>query len=145
MASHHTKVKGDLGLGMAISDLMFHGTGVFIPPLEHQPYAVRKDSALSRVKVKYRKLDSQGAITVRLRNTYSDSRGYHERLVDRTQFDCCAVYCPDNRKLYYVRNVEIPSSNTECCALRVLPPKNNQKKKVMTASDFEDAVRIFTS
>ena len=57
MASNHTKDKGDLGLGMVISDLLCHGIGVFMPLSEHQPFdvvAVNHEGKMSRVQVKYR-------------------------------------------------------------------------------------------
>ncbi|MHB8896631.1 MAG: group I intron-associated PD-(D/E)XK endonuclease, partial [Candidatus Geothermincolia bacterium] len=125
-----------------------HGFGVFIPLSEHQPYdliAVRDDGAFSRVQVKYRKLSAEGTVIVNFRSTYSDSNGYHHKPVDRSQFDCYAVYCPDNRKIYYVLNSEIPGLNTGCFSLRVLPPKNNQRRKVLMASQFESRERIFSN
>ncbi|MHB8897009.1 MAG: group I intron-associated PD-(D/E)XK endonuclease [Candidatus Geothermincolia bacterium] len=146
MASHHTKDKGDLGLGMVISDLMCHGIGVFIPLSEHQPYdliAVREDGAFSRVQVKYRKLRPNGSLTVEFISTHADIHGYHKTQVDRNQFDCYAIYCPDNRRVYYIRNDDVPCSSAKSVALRVFPPRNNQRRKVLMASQFESRERIF--
>lgn len=146
LASHHTKDKGDLGLGMVISDLMCHGIGVFIPLSEHQPMdliAVDEHGRISRVQVKYRTLEPTGVVTVSFRNTYSDSHGAHTTFADRSQFDCYAIYCPENSKVYYLRNDEIPEGNRTAVALRVLPAANNQRKKVIWASDYEEFDRIF--
>lgn len=148
MASHHTKDKGDLGLGMVISDLLCNGIGVFIPLSEHQPYdliAVGRNGVLSRVQVKYRKMRKNGSLMVELFNTHADQYGYHKKKTDTDQFDCYAIYCPDNHTVYYIRNTDIPQSAITGITLRVLPPRNNQKQKVLMASDFESRERIFTT
>ena len=133
-------------MGMVVSDLMCHGVGVFLPLSEHQPYdliAVRRDGAFSRVQVKYRTLQSNGSINVRFRSAYSDSNGYHQKEIDRSQFDCYAVYCPNTHKVYYVRNDDILNTDVRTLTLRVLPPKNSQRKKIYMASRFEEIERIF--
>ena len=58
-----------------------------------------------------------------------------------TQFDCYAIYCPNNGKVYYIRNDEI--SARTAFRLRVTPARNGQKKLVMMASQFEGVERIF--
>jgi hypothetical protein len=146
MASHHTKDKGDLAVAMVICDLVRHGIYVYVPLSEHQPsdlIAVSRDGRVSRVQVKYRSLRRDGVVTIDFRNTYADRNGYHKKLADRNQFDCYAVYCPNNRKIYYVRNDDIPEANSMGIALRVVPPKNNQKKGVFLASEFESVQRMF--
>lgn len=103
MASHHTKDKGDLGLVKVICDMAEHRVGVYLPMSEHQPtdlVAIDKDGRIARVQVKYRKLSADGGIELYLRSIYSDSNGCHQKLVDRTQIDCYALYCPDNGKVY---------------------------------------------
>jgi len=146
LANHHTKDKGDLGVGMVISDLMCHGIGVFIPLSEHQPMdliAVDERGKIARVQVKYRRMRANGSIQIDFRNTYSDSHGSHKKLADRTQFDCYAIYCPEAKKIYYLRNDDIPEENHLCTTIRVIHPANNQRKKVMMASDYEAFDRIF--
>ena len=145
MASHHTKDKGDLGVGMVISDLMCHGIGVFIPLSEHQPVdliAMDDTGRIARVHVKYRSMKAEGIISLHFRSAHSDGKGYHEKPVDRSQFDCYAVYCPETGKIYYLRNDDIPEANASI-TLRVLPLANNQKKKVIMAIDYEAFGRIF--
>ena len=146
MASHHTKDKGDLGLVKVICDMAENGIGVYLPMSEHQPsdlIAVDESGRTARVQVKYRKVNSNGVICLHFRSAYSDGNGYHEKPVDRSQFDCYAVYCPDNRKIYYVRNDDVPEANTKGISLRVVSPRNHQKKKICLASRFEAAERIF--
>ena len=146
MASHHTKDKGDLGLVMVISDMAEHGIGVYLPLSEHQPadlVAMNDQGCIVKVQVKYRKLNPTGALEIHFRSVYSDAHGWHVKPVDRSQFDCYAVYCPDNRKVYYLRNDDIPEANTKAISLRVVAPRNNQKRKICWASSFEDVERIF--
>jgi len=146
VANHHTKDKGDLGVVMVISDLVRHGVRVFLPISEHQPsdlIALDVSGRVARVQVKYRSLKGNGCLDIHFRSAYSDSNGYHEKPVDRSQFDCYAIYCPENDKVYYLRNDDIPARNVSGVMLRVLPPANKQKKKVIIASDYEAFGRIF--
>jgi hypothetical protein len=144
MASHHTKDKGDLGVAGVILDMCRNGIDVYLPLSEHQPsdlIAANSAGRLVRVQVKYLSLNTSGALNLDLRNSYSDSNGHHHKKADREQFDCYAVYCPDNGKVYYIRNDEI--SNNTALKLRVLPPGNGQKKAIVFASQFEGVERIF--
>ena len=146
MANHHTKDKGDLGLVMVIADLVRHGVDVYVPLSEHQPsdlIAADESGRVSRVQVKYRSLAPTGVVSIDFRNTYSDSHGVHQKLADRSQFDCYAVYCPQTEKIYYLRIDDIPEHNGSSTSLRIVPPANNQKKKVLLASDYEAFDRIF--
>jgi PD-(D/E)XK endonuclease len=54
---HHTKDKGDLGLGFIIGDLLRAGIQVALPLSEHLPFdaiAVDEQGGLRRLQVKYR-------------------------------------------------------------------------------------------
>ena len=56
---HHTKDKGDEGLGQVIGDLMSNGVQVAIPLSEHLPFdliAIGDGGAMRRVQVRYRAL-----------------------------------------------------------------------------------------
>jgi PD-(D/E)XK endonuclease len=51
------------------------------------------------------------------------------------EIDVFGVYCPDNGKVYLV---PIADGNTHgTCFLRLDPPKNNQRKRIRWAADFE--------
>jgi hypothetical protein len=144
VASHHTKDKGDLGVVAVIHDMVEHDIRVFLPMSEHQPIdliAMNRRGDTSRVQVKHRKMLQTGVIEIQFRSTWSDSHGSHQRATDFGQFDCYAVYCPDNGKVYYIRNDEI--SNKSSLKLRILPPKNGQQKGVIGASQFLGVRRIF--
>ena len=54
---HHTKDKGDEGLGQVIADLMANGVQVAVPLSEHLPFdliAIGEHGAMRRVQVRYR-------------------------------------------------------------------------------------------
>jgi hypothetical protein len=45
------------------------------------------------------------------------------------------VYCPDNGKVYLVPIQDVPNKRAAC--LRIDPPKNNQKKGIRWAEEYE--------
>ena len=54
---HHTKDKGDEGLGQVIADLMTSGVHVAVPLSEHLPFdlvAIDDGGVMRRVQVRYR-------------------------------------------------------------------------------------------
>lgn len=144
--SHHTKDKGDLGVGMVIADLMKNGFGVFIPISEHLPYdliAVNPTGMVKKVQVKFISL-RDGQIKLDLRRCHADGNGFHKSSVDRSTFDAYALYCPEKGRVYYVRTGEIPDSSKSAFAMRFDEPKNRQKKLIHLAYGFEGAIRIFS-
>jgi hypothetical protein len=51
------------------------------------------------------------------------------------QVDYFGVYCPDNGRVYLIPIADLP---VKCrCCLRIEPAKNNQKKRVRWAKDYE--------
>ncbi len=142
---HHTKDKGDSGLGFIIADLMSKGIQVAIPISEHLPFdciAISERNKLIRLSAKYRKKKSRGSIEVVLRSTWADRHGNHAKQQDKDLFDATAIYCPDNRECYYVLNSEVEGQSI---CLRFELTKNNQIQGVKMASDFRDPNRLFIS
>lgn len=141
---HHTKDKGDAGLGFVIADLLSQGVQVALPMSEHLPFdciAISQTNELRRLSVKYRGKDKLGTVSVALKSCWSDRQGCHIRAQDKTLFDATAVYCPDTKACYYVRNDEVNGS----FRLRFEAAHNNQQKGVLPASKFSDPNRIFSS
>jgi hypothetical protein len=142
---HHTKNKGDLGLMMVMADLAAHDIGICLPLSEHMPFdlvAVSEAGNLSRVQVKYRKA-KKNCVMLPLRSSYSDGNGVHTRMIDRSQFDAFAIYCPDTKSVYYVRNDEIPESYVSGVLLRLTPAINNQVLRTRMGSQFLGPDRLF--
>jgi len=51
------------------------------------------------------------------------------------EIDYFGIYCPDNGKVYLVPIAEANTRGT--CFLRIDPPKNNQRKRIRWAGDYE--------
>lgn len=139
---HHTKDKGDQGLGFVIGDLVRAGIQVALPLSEHLPFdliAVSEDGLLRRVQVKYRTA-SHGGIECRLGSFWADRNGTHHRAFDAKLYDALAVYCPEPAMCCYLRVEELPSDTVK---LRITPPQNGQVKGIRMAFDFTDPQRIF--
>jgi hypothetical protein len=131
---HHTKDKGDKGVGNVIADLLDKGLQVCLPISEHLPFdliAVREDSTLLKISVKYRQA-VDGRIQVPFRSSYSDSKGTYVKKIDKSLIDIMAIYCPNTRKVYYIN----PNDFGEYVVLRTTLPKNNQTKGVHFAENY---------
>ncbi|SEQ89667.1 group I intron-associated PD-(D/E)XK endonuclease [Neolewinella agarilytica] len=133
---HHTKNKGDVGVGFVIADLMSKGIHVCLPISEHLPFdliAVYPEGRLSRLSVKYRSV-TKGRIEVGFKSTYSTSKGISVVPIDKYMVDAIAIYCPDTKEVYYVDHHKFNTS----VILRIDPPMNNQTKGVNFARNFRD-------
>jgi len=140
---HHTKDKGDSGVGFVIADLLSKNIQVALPISEHLPFdciAIAEDNRMVRLSVKYRAKNVHGVLPVGLRGYWNDKHGTHVRLQDKTAFDATAVYCPDTGKCYYLRNEEAAG---QTFVLRVVDVKNGQHKGVRMAEDYRDPKRLF--
>jgi hypothetical protein len=139
---HHTKTKGDIGVGFVVADLLENGIVPALPMSEHLPFdivAISACSHISRVSVKYREKNKYGCVVVPLSSVWADKKGNHVKKADKSLFDVTAIYCPDTKKVYYVRNDE----TNEAISLRIDKPKNNQMINITSASDYEGAERLF--
>jgi hypothetical protein len=93
---HHTKDKGDAGLGFVIADLLSNRIQVALPISEHLPFdciAIDEDNNLIRVSVKFR-AKKNGVVSVPLKSSWSDKYGTHTVKHDKKSYDCIAIYCP---------------------------------------------------
>lgn len=141
---HHTKDKGDAGVGFVVADMLKAGIQPAMLLSEHLPFdciAIAPDAKLARVQVKYRSARS-GFIAVKMTSCWADKHGVHSRHADKSMIDAVAVYCPDTATVYYVKTSEI-SDNVDNFTLRLEPSKNGQKSGIRMASDFVGAERLF--
>jgi hypothetical protein len=137
MVQHHTKGKGDSGLGFVLADLMKHGIHVALPLSEHLPFdciGVHPDGRMLRIQVKYRASDGE-RIRIELSSTWSDANGLHRKKRRNGSYDVLAVYCPNTQSCYYIREGDLPDVDL---ILRLKPAKNGQTKGVRMADDFID-------
>ena len=132
--SHHTKGKGDLGVLKAQLDLFEQGFTICVPQTEHAPFdlVAYRHGEFRRVQVKYRALNSSGALDIKFSTCWTDRRGIHTAPVDKKEIDLFCVYCPDTDECYYLE----PRKYGSNVSLRVEKPKNCQAKRVNFAADF---------
>jgi hypothetical protein len=135
---HHTKDKGDAGLGFVIASLLGQGIQVALPLSEHLPFdciAINEEGHLKRLSVKYRAA-KEGVIEVSKRSSWADKNGTHIRHHQTGDYDAFAIYCPDTRQCYFVRTEEFD----KFLCLRVDGKSYSNGKK---AQDYVDASRLF--
>jgi len=140
---HHTKTKGDQGLGFTIAALIAAGVQVALPLSEHLPFdliAITETGKLSRVSVKY-KTAKNGVIAVDLRSGWSNSKGVHKRALATDDIDVVAVYCPDTGVVYFFKAGELRGTSLQ---VRLKAPERAYDF-VRMASDFLDPLRVFSS
>lgn len=133
---HHTKQKGDLGVLKAQVDLCEKGYMILTPLTEHAPFDVvaYKDQQFKRVQVKYRDLNRNGALEVRFRSSYSNSKGVVTKETNKKEIDVYCIYCPNTDECYYFD----PKVYNKSFSLRVEVPKNKQLQNVHFVSDYRD-------
>lgn len=139
---HHTKDKGDRGLGFVIADMLRAGIQPAMLLREHLPFdciAIAQDGQMRRVSVKYRAAKA-GKITVSLVSSWADKNGSHTKDADLSLIDVVAVFCPETSEVYYVRRDELIGQRF---TLRIEGSKNGQTAGIRDAAMFTDAGRIF--
>jgi PD-(D/E)XK endonuclease len=144
---HHTKDKGDLGVGHVIADLLRNGIQVALPLSEHLPFdliAILEDNSLRRVQVKYRTAKN-GLIYCDMKSSWADRNGNHIRPFDPLSCDVLVIVCPDPLLCCYLRPSEL--AGTSACSLRIDPPlfRRGPRKGVKIASNYTDPLRVFSA
>jgi len=140
---HHTKDKGDVGVGFVIADLLSRGIQVALPLSEHLPFdciAISEDGTMLRLSVKFRTARRSGTVRVARSSVWADRKGTHTRKHQRGDYDAFAIYSPTTGKCYYVRESEVEG---EHISLRVTPSKNGQQSGCHPAELFVDPKRLF--
>jgi hypothetical protein len=110
---HHTKDKGDEGLGQVIDDLMTNGLQVAVPLGEHLPFdliAINDHGAMRRVQVRNRASAEASLLRCELFGSWADRNGTHKRAFDPSAMDVLAIYCPSPRTFVYMLAGELPST-----------------------------------
>ena len=140
---HHTKDKGDEGLGQVIGDLATNGIQVAVPLSEHLPFdliAIDENGALRRVQVRYRASADASLLRCELVGSWADRRGTHTRAFDAAAIDALAIYCPSPRTFVYLLAHELPTTGV---CLRLSKARNGQVKRTRDASQYHDPRRMF--
>jgi PD-(D/E)XK endonuclease len=132
----HPKAKGDkstLAVMLALHELGFP----FLVPLgENTRYdlALELGSQLARCKTGRLR---DGAVLFKTCSTY-DHHPYSKPSRDYSgQIDYFAVYCPQTSGVYLIPIADLP--NRVSATLRIDPPRNNQRRLIRLAADYEIA------
>ena len=140
---HHTKDKGDEGLGQVIGDLMSNGVQVAVPLSEHLPFdliAISEQGDMRRVQVRYRASADAAQLSCRLGGWWADRHGNHQHVFDPSAIDVLAIYCPSPRTFVYLLTDELPSTHVN---IRLARTRNGQVKRTRDACEYRDPWRMF--
>jgi hypothetical protein len=141
---HHTKDKGDEGLGQVIADLMTNSVQVAVPLSEHLPFdliAIGEHGAMRRVQVRYRASAEASLLRCELVGSWADRHGTHKRAFDASAIDVLAIYCPSPRTFVYLLADELPTTGVY---LRLSKARNGQIRRTRDAAQYRDPWRMFT-
>jgi PD-(D/E)XK endonuclease len=133
----HPKAIGDRSVLAIMLALNEAGYGLLVPFGENTRYDLVIDDGarLLRVQCKTGRL-REGAVTFNMCSTYAHHP--NPRVVRRDyqgEVDYFGVFCVENRRTYLVPIAELPLRREG--RLRVDPPRNNQRRRIRLASDFE--------
>jgi PD-(D/E)XK endonuclease len=141
----HPKTIGDrttMAVMLALREL---GYAVLVPFGENTRYDVVIDDGLSlrRVQCKTGRL-RLGSVIFSTCSSY----GHHPnpkilRRHYRGQVDFFGVYCPETAGVYLIPIEDLPNQAT--AALRVLPTRNRQRRRIRWAADYEIAEVAITA
>lgn len=127
-----TKQKGDIAEAFVTYLLKQNGFNVLIPWGEDNRYDLvsEKNGVFKRIQVKYAS-PKDGTVEVRIRSC----NNYNVIHYSPKDIDIIAVYSSKQNKVYFLslRNIK----NRSICKLRLSPNKNNQKKFIVMASEYE--------
>lgn len=133
----HTKDKGDVAEASVIANLVKQGYKVALPRGENLPFdliAIRPDCSLIRIQVKYRRIERNGTVSVKLASTWKNTNLTRVVNYDLNTLDYFAVYCPDVDAVAYIPASELATRRH--FSLRVRPAKNNQKSGIRWFSEY---------
>jgi hypothetical protein len=133
----HPKAIGDRSTLATMLALHEAGYAVLLPFGENTRYDLVVDdgTSLLRVQCKTGRLRG-GAVVFAPVSSYGHHRNPATARRDyRGQIDYFAVYCPETGGVYLVPIEDVPTRTS--AALRVEPARNNQRRHIRNASDYE--------
>lgn len=132
-----TTAIGNVTEGVVLGALLRRGYTVLLPFGAQAGYdlVLHHEGKFSRVQCKTGRLRKGVAINFRLYSVTRDASTKKFRTRPyKTSVEFYGVYCPDNNKTYLV---PVTVLSTWQADLRLVAPKNNQKKGVLWAKDYE--------
>ena len=132
-----TNDKGNRGLAHVIADVTEKGFQPFIPLTDTSLIDLviaDKELNTKNLQVKYISINGDGSLLLQLETVVNGKR----ILKDFSGIDAFAVYCPDNKNVYYVSINDITGKSF---TIKVNPSKNGYKPK-RSAEDYLDIKNI---
>jgi len=129
----NTKRVGDVSEAQVILALAKMGVDVLIPFGENHRYDIVADDGekLVRIQVKTGRRRN-GVIVYACSSTHAHRGGRNRPYFG--EIDYLAVFCPDTGKVYLLPEDELTATSAH---LRLIPPKNNMRKTIRWAADYE--------
>jgi hypothetical protein len=130
-----TKSIGDISELRVASALAELGYAVSKPLGENQRYDLIADDGerLQRIQVKTGRIRN-GVIVFNCCSTHGHRRNSVKTRPYTGQIELLAVYCPETEKVYILPEKELTASVAH---LRLLPTRNNMKKTIRWAAEYE--------
>lgn len=132
------KKKGDLAELKIATDLLERGYGIAIPFGEDCDFdliAYRTDE-LHRVQVKHATSDCNVLAVKCTSHSLTNGRVRQTKQYTARTIDWIAVWDATSRRCFYVPAVELGDGRS-CIYLRLTPSRNNQRRRVNLAEDYE--------
>ena len=128
----HTKTKGKIAEMMISAKLMELGWKVLLPFGENNRYdlVAEKEGKFIRIQVKY-VTPTKGILDINCKS----SNNWSILRYTPNEIDFIAVFDSVNHNIYFI---SVSKLNLSSIKLRLDPPKNNQRRKIKYAKDFEN-------
>jgi hypothetical protein len=133
-----TNEKGNIGLAKVIADVTENGIQPFLPLTDTTLIDLiisNHDLVTKKLQVKYISINSDGSLLLQLETVVNGKR----ILKDFSKIDAFAVYCPDNKNIYYIPTSEIQGKSF---TIKVNEDKRGYKS-LRSASDYLNVKKIF--
>jgi len=132
--SYNPKKVGERTEGQVLALMLMLDKVVLTPFGDNQRYdfVIEENGEFARIQCKTGRLRN-GVVEFEACSSSSHRTGGGKRSY-KGEADFFAVYCPDNKKTYWVPVDDVPRSHGK---LRIVPPKNNQSKGVKWAKGYE--------
>lgn len=129
----HPNAKGDISVLCLSAALMSNGYVVLKPVSDHYRFdlIIYKEEIFNRIQCKTGRIIDNGIVF----NTSSvDAKNENGRRDYRGEIEFFGVYCPELNKSYLI---PVGHVGINAAKLRLSKTKNNQKKKILLAENYE--------
>lgn len=134
-----TNTKGNKGLANVIADIINKDYFIFLPIADTtcvDLIASDNNMILKKIQVKYRSINKKGTLEIPTETVVNGKKTPS----NLDHIDFWAIYCPDNKNVYYVSVKEL--KNKKVLFLRIDEPKQKQKT-IKYAKDYLDISKVW--